>query len=580
MRQVVILAGGKGSRLQERLGGLPKPLIDIGGMPLLERQMLLVKRFGFSHVLLLVNHAADFIVDYCAQRNNWGLDVRCIDDGTPRGTAGATLAVYDLLDDEFLVMYGDTMLEVDLGRFHAFHARDPEAVATLFLHPNDHPHDSDLVDIDDNDVVCGFYPNPHDPSRYYRNLVNAALYWVRKPALQPFIDRTGLLDFGKDLFPELLTRGVRLRGYISPEYIKDAGTPKRLDRVCADLASGKIARAALTQPQPAIFIDRDGTLNEEVDHLRHHEQFQLLPGAEQAVRKLNESDYRVCVVTNQPVVARGECSFADLREIHNKLDTLLGMQGAYIDRLYFCPHHPHKGFPGERPELKFECNCRKPRTGMIEQASIDLNVLLESSWLIGDSSIDVETARNAGLRSIQVETGYAGLDERSWAIPDFRLPDLAHSVTFVLEDFPPLLDYAKQLTMSIEPHSVLLLGGQSRTGKSNLASVLRMALEQRGQRVVVLALDRWLLSEAERTSGVLGRYDLAPVQAFLQQFGSLADAMRLSVPGYRRSNRTQVPAVEALEIKADDVILLEGTVALALSASQAVANVSLSSANR
>ena len=114
MRQAIILAGGKGTRLRERLNGLPKPLIDIVGTPLLERQILLAKQYGFDDILILVNHAAQHIVDFCAQRNNWGINVACIDDGDPRGTAGATLAIMDRLADEFLVIYGDTMLAVDL----------------------------------------------------------------------------------------------------------------------------------------------------------------------------------------------------------------------------------------------------------------------------------------------------------------------------------------------------------------------------------------------------------------------------------------------------------------------------------
>ena len=564
MKQVVILAGGKGTRLQERLGGLPKPLIDIGGMPLLERQVLLARRFGFGEVLLLVSHAADQIVDFCARRNNWGINIRCIDDGMPRGTAGATLAVFEQLHDEFLVMYGDTMLEVDLERFHAFHAQDSDAAATLFLHPNDHPRDSDLVDIDDDGTVLGFHPYPHDESRYYRNLVNAALYWVRKSALASWVGTPGMLDFGKDLFPAMLAQGAGLRGYVSPEYIKDAGTPARLDRVCADLASGKISRSVLSNPQPVVFIDRDGTLNEEVNHLKHHSELHLLPGVAQAIRRLNESDYRCCVVTNQPVVARGECLFADLREIHNKLDWLLGRQGAYVDRLYYCPHHPDKGFAGERPELKTECACRKPGTGMIDQAVVDLNVSRERSWLIGDSSVDMATARNAGIRSILVETGYAGLDYRSWIAPDFSMPDLSQAVNFVLESFPEMLENARRLTEGIEPRSVVLLGGQARSGKSNLASVLRCALEQRGQRTVVLALDRWLLSEDERGDGVLGRYELGRVQVLLEQLCERSKPMSITLPGYHRLERRRVEAVETVSVLPADVVLIEGTVALAL----------------
>ena len=433
MKQAIILAGGKGTRLRERLPDIPKPLVDICGLPLLERQLLLVKQYGFEEVLVLVNHKAGQIEESCASRQSQDIRIKCIDDGHPRGTAGATLAVFDSLADEFLVLYGDTMLEVDLERFHSFHASVPDAAATLFLHPNDHPYDSDLVDVDDSGNVTGFFPYPREDGHYFPNLVNAALYWIRKNALVPWSRAEGTLDFVKDLFPSMLGRGTRILGYKSSEYVKDCGTPDRLDRVRNDFLSGRIRRSSLKVPQPAVFMDRDGTINREVDHLCSPDQFEVLPGVEAAIKRLNASDFRCCVVTNQPVIARGECSLAALRQIHNKMETLLGRRGAFVDRIYYCPHHPDKGFPGEVAEFKFDCQCRKPKTGMIDQAVKELNILREGSWMIGDSSLDIETARRAGLRSILVETGYAGLDNRASALPDATVPDLEAAVAHILD---------------------------------------------------------------------------------------------------------------------------------------------------
>ena len=143
MKQAVILAGGKGTRLRERLGVLPKPLVDICGKPLLERQIGLVKRYGYTHVLLLVSYASRYVIDFCAgSRDRWGLTIDCIEDGQPLGTAGAVLAQSARLEDDFLVIYGDTMMEIDLSRFHAFHSSRTDVAATLLLHPNDHPYDS------------------------------------------------------------------------------------------------------------------------------------------------------------------------------------------------------------------------------------------------------------------------------------------------------------------------------------------------------------------------------------------------------------------------------------------------------
>lgn len=564
MKQAVILAGGKGTRLSERLGGLPKPLIDICGKPLLERQIELLKRHGFTHVLVLVNYGAQHIIEFCNSRDNWDLQIECVDDGEPRGTAGATLAVLPRLEGQFLVIYGDTMLEVDLTRFELYHNSQPDNSVTLFLHPNDHPQDSDLVELDDAGRVLAFHPYPHDPTRYYPNLVNAALYFVRRAALEPWRHAKGPLDFGKDIFPGMLRRGYVLGGYNSPEYIKDCGTPARLDKVCADFISGRIHGASLSVAQAAVFVDRDGTINRTVDFLSHHEQLELLPGVAKAIKRLNKSVYRTVVVTNQPVLARGDCSAADLRQIHNKMETLLGRESAYIDRIYYCPHHPDRGFPGEVAELKVDCNCRKPKTGMIELAKKELNVDASRSWLVGDTSVDMMTARRAGLRSILVETGDAGNDRRHWVTPDFVVPDLLSAVRFILDDYPRLLHMCGTLKGGIKQGGVVLIGGLSRSGKSNFASCLKNSLSSEGRRSVVLSIDRWLRDSDARLPGVLGRYALNEIGALLLTLASRTQPIELQLPIYDKIARKRVTATESCFIDLSDIVILEGTVALAL----------------
>jgi len=564
MKQVVILAGGKGTRLRERLGDLPKPLIDLCGVPLLERQIMLVKRYGFARVLILVNYQAERIVEFCQNNDNWGLNIQCIDDGTPRGTAGAVLEVFDHLGDEFLVMYGDTMLEVDLQRFYRYHTAAAGVAATLFVHPNDHPHDSDLVDTDEQGYITCFHPYPHDLNRYYPNLVNAALYWIRKSALARWRGISdGLLDFGKQVFPAMIAQGFALRAYNSPEYIKDCGTPARLDKVSVDFHSGKIARSALDHEQLAVFTDRDGTLNRQVDHLNSVDQLVLLHGVEEAIRRLNLSEYRVCVVTNQPVIARGECSRETLHQIHNKLETLLGRKGAFLDRIYYCPHHPDRGFESEIPELKIDCDCRKPKTGMIDRAVAELNIVRNRSWMIGDTTTDIALARRAGLKSILLETGYAGLDQKHWVSPDFVMPDLAAAVALILDIYPILVEQIKPLTQNIMPGDVIFVGGQSRSGKTTFASTVRHVLVDRGLRCHLLSTDRWLLSEEDRGDVVLARHAAKNLHAVVKSICNPRErAGTLKLPGYRKDRREHVHSVETLELMPRDVFIVEGVVAL------------------
>jgi histidinol-phosphate phosphatase family protein len=544
MRQAIILAGGKGTRLAARLGGRPKPLVDLGGRPLLEHQLRLLHRFRFEQVLVLVNHRAEQIVEFIDLHRGFGMDVRCIDDGEPLGTAGATLAILDRLEPETLVVYGDTMLEVDLDRFHAFHAQEPGTAATLFLHPNDHPHDSDLVELDDDGRVVAFHPYPHAAGRDHANLVNAALYWVARDALAPHRGRPGPLDFGKDLFPAMLAGGASLRGYNSPEYIKDCGTPERLDKVERHLGSGRIARSSLAHPQAVVFVDRDGTLNEEISHLKHPDQLRLLPGVAEAVRRLNGSEYRVCVATNQPVVARGDVSFAELRAIHDRLETLLGRGGAYLDRIYVCPHHPHRGYAGERPELKIDCACRKPGTGMVDRAGGDFNLDRARSWFVGDTTVDVETARRAGLRSVVVETGYGGRDGRHAVEADYVVPGFGEAVHLILDAHPRLL--ARCEALDVAPGTVALIEGRARSGKGTLAAGLREVLARRGVTAHRVSVDRWL-----------GAPDLGGAAAL----GALVERLAAASWG---PVELPVPGEAAVVVAPGDAVLIEGAGAHAL----------------
>jgi histidinol-phosphate phosphatase family protein len=432
MKQAVILAGGLGTRLRERLGDLPKPMIPFAGKPLLEHQVELCVRHGLRDIVIFACHRADLIQAHFGDGRRWGANISHVVEREPLGTAGAVLAGFEKLADEFAVLYGDTMVNVDLTRLAQAHERSG-AGATLLLHPNNHPLDSDLVETDRDGLVTAFHNRPHPAGRWFQNLVNAGLYVVHKSALAPWAASPVKMDFGRDIFPAMLRRGARLLGYNSPEYIKDIGTPERYDKICAELERGVVEASSLAVPQRAVFLDRDGTLIADKDCLRSAAGVEILPGVPEAVRELNHHGWRAVVVTNQPVIAKGWCDEAELQNIHNKLETLLGNEHAFLDRIYFCPHHPEKGFPGERPELKIRCDCRKPGIGMIRQAVADLNIDLSQSWLIGDTTTDIQTAKNAGLRSVLLQTGAGGGDGKFPVQPDFTVPDLRAAVRLVLK---------------------------------------------------------------------------------------------------------------------------------------------------
>lgn len=428
--QIAIIAGGKGTRLRERIGDLPKPLAPVAGKPILEHQIGMAAAQGAREIVLLTGYGAQAIEEFCGDGSRWGLTIRYRRESAPLGTAGCVLEALELFENEFLVLYGDTMLDIDLRRFLHRH-RESRADATLFAHPNDHPHDSDLLEVDGGALVRAIHPYPHAAEAWHENLVNAAAYVLARPALEPWRERCPSGDFAKHLFPRMLERGHRIAAYRSTEYIKDAGTPERLDKVEGDYLRGRIAQGRAARP--AVFFDRDGTLSASTGLVTRPEELELLPGAAAAVRAVNRAGHLAVLATNQPVIARGECTEAGLRVIHNKLETLLGREGAYLDRIYYCPHHPHAGYAGERPELKIACACRKPAPGLIEQAAAELKIDLARSWMVGDSTMDTLAARNAGIGSALVATGNGGADGRyDEAEPTFRAADAAAAVARIL----------------------------------------------------------------------------------------------------------------------------------------------------
>ena len=433
-RQLIILAGGAGTRLRARLGDLPKPMIPIAGKPLLEHQVELAKKFGFTDLVFFVHYRADLIEKHFGDGKNFGVQIRYVLEKEPLGTAGAVLAGFEKLAERFVVLYGDTMVNVDLNRIWNAHEK-AKVAATLLLHPNDHPFDSDLVEVNSESFVTAFHNRPHAENVWRQNLVNAGLYVLEKSALAEFRNQNseaGILDFGKDIFPAMVRSGEKLLGYNSPEFIKDIGTPERYDKISAQFAAGIVQRSSLATPQRAVFLDRDGTLIPDKDCLRNADELELLPGVAEAIHKLNQAGWRTVVVTNQPVIAKGFCDEAELQKMHNKMETLLGREHVFIDRIYFCPHHPEKGFAGERAELKIECDCRKPKTGMIKRAIADLNIDLSQSWMAGDTTTDLQTAKNAGVKSILLHTGHGGRDAKHKAQPDFTADNLLDAVNLIL----------------------------------------------------------------------------------------------------------------------------------------------------
>ena len=426
--QAVILAGGQGTRLHTINKQLPKPMLPIGGKPLLEHQIDLLRSFGITDIIVLVNHLKEAIQDYFKDGSAHGVTISCYEEAIPLGTVGGVKAIEEKLTGDFLVIYGDVMFDIDIKRLLDFH-RSHTSDCTLVLHPNDHPYDSDLVEIDAQSRITTFHSKPHDPQRYYRNLVNAGVYVFSKRVF-PFLEKDKKADFGKDIFPVLVNK-LNMFGYNTSEYLKDMGTPDRLEKVTHDLRSGKINARNFKNKQQAIFLDRDGVLVEDEEYISTPQQLKLYSFTSSALKKINASGFLAIVITNQPVVARNLCTEEELRIIHNKLDTELGEAHALLDALYYCPHHPDKGFPDENPAYKIDCECRKPKPGMLLDAARDFNIDLSASYFIGDHERDIEAGKRAGVKTIGVLTGQ-GL-KGSTLHPDHTFENVEKAVDFIIQ---------------------------------------------------------------------------------------------------------------------------------------------------
>lgn len=414
--KTVIMAGGKGTRIASVRSDVPKPMIKICGKPILEHQIENLKTCGLTDIILVIGHLGHVIQDYFGDGSKFGVNIEYFVEEHPLGTAGALFKMPQLTED-FLLLCGDVIIDVDFNRFIAFH-KEKKAWASLIAHPNGHPYDSSLLvteiippvekggcPVDTHRVVR--WMAKEDERLYYKNRVNAGIEIISpellKETMKDFVPRHPETPDKIDLDRDVLKRNIpsgKIYAYDTPEYIKDMGTPDRFYETGKDMESGKIHARNLKNKQKAVFLDRDGTINKYVGFLTKPEQFELIEGAAEAIRKINKSGYLTIVVTNQPVIARGDCTWEELKLIHDKMETELGKEGAFVDAIYVCPHHPDKGFEGERPEYKFDCNCRKPKPGLLLQAAKDFNIDLSQSIMIGDSDRDVKAGEAAGCKTI------------------------------------------------------------------------------------------------------------------------------------------------------------------------------------
>lgn len=552
--KAVILAGGKGTRMGELTREIPKPMLTVGGKPILAHQVSLLKKYGIREILILVNHLKEPIIEYFSKNSIEGVDIDFFTEPEPLGTVGGIKEVEQKLQLDFLVIYGDIMINMDLGRLIRYH-RKKKSGCTLVLHPNDHPYDSDLVETDTEGRVCGFHSKPHQEGRYYPNMVNAGVYLLT-PEIFRFLEKGKKADFGSDIFPHIFSQ-INMYGYNTAEYLKDMGTPERWKEVENDYQCGRIERSSYEHKQKAIFLDRDGVINEEISFISKPEDMRLFPFTAEALKQINQSDYKAIIVTNQSVIARNLCTFGELKNIHNKMETELGNSRAKLDAIYICPHHPDRGYPEERSEFKMECLCRKPKPGMLFDAAFDFNLDLSSSFIIGDNERDIMAGVSAGCATVGVMTGY-GL-KRTSILPDYFFSNLKEAVEFIVNE-PYLSVYEKITSRKLPSPAILLVGGKARSGKSTLAAYLKWKFERGGKKVLTIGLDNWIVPEDRRENckNVYDRFQFSRIENDIQH---ILAGLTISLNQYLlHPNRP--PQKISYEYTGQDIVIIEGVVAL------------------
>ena len=423
--KVVILAGGRGKRLGRP--DIPKPMVELSGTPLLEKLIKQLVSFGIFDLYITVGYKRHIIENYFGDGTEFNCKVTYLCEESPLGTAGSVIKNKHIFDEPFLVVYGDLLLDINWKNFVEI-GKNNGGLATLFCHPNSHPFDSDLLNVDENSKIIEIYRKPHNDLAALPNLSNAAIYYLDPDILTYFDTRN--LDWAHDIFPALLSKG-NIYAYNSLEYACDVGTPERLAKGEEHVKLNLPQKLRKCKSKPVVFLDRDGVINKEIGGVLEPKEIKIYPGVAKAIKRLNNLHIPVLCITNQPLIAKGKITERQLIKINNRISSLLAQEtGAFINDWFYCPHHPERGWPGEIECLKILCECRKPKPGLFLAASHQHGINLNRSFMVGDRYCDIEAANLAGVKSILVATGHSGIDKDKFpdTVPDYEVKTLLEAV--------------------------------------------------------------------------------------------------------------------------------------------------------
>jgi D,D-heptose 1,7-bisphosphate phosphatase len=370
--QAVVLVGGLGTRLGALTRTTPKPLLPVGDRPFLAWLIANVERFGFDRILLLAGQHSEQIVKFASDYRGRAR-LECIVEPSPLGTAGALRNAAGRLEPEFLFLNGDSLFDFNFLDLAVRGRTAP--IGGVALRPIADTGRYGRVEVSDR-LVTGFC----EKSQSGPGLINGGVYWLKEEITQR-LPAVGSLE--RDVFPALPP--ASLVGQPYDGFFIDMGVPADYERSQSEIPAHFF--------RPAVFLDRDGTLNEDTGYVHSPDQFRWLPDAMDTIKRLNDLGHLVLAVTNQAGVARGFYCESDVVALHAWMNDQLRPLGAHIDAFYFCPHHPVEGVG----DYRMACDCRKPEPGLVIQAAREWNVDLARSIGCGDKESDSEAWRKAGV---------------------------------------------------------------------------------------------------------------------------------------------------------------------------------------
>ena len=429
--QVVVLMGGLGTRLKDYTKECPKSLVDVSGRPFFDYQLDLLCAWGFKKFVFLIGYRADMIEEHFGDGSNRGISISYSYDGEKLlGTGGAVRRALKLLEDDFLLLYGDSFMDIDyaetLYRYERGKAAGAKALMSV-LRNNDRFDKSNVVM--DSGRIKLYDKHKTTPEMDHID------YGVCMYERSLFEDRAENEAFDiAEILHDLSLKG-ELAAQVVTKRFYEIGSPASLAECSAYM------NRRYRENHPAVFVDRDGVINEivwnedieQLDSPMKVSELRFLPGVADALKMIKEKGYYIFVVTNQPGAAKGKTDLATLYDINTYMIDSLSKEGVEIDDLFMCPHYPKELPLTKEKFLIKKCNCRKPEPGLIYRAMRKYNIDMTRSFMIGDSCTDVSAGAAVGLSTIFTGDLKCDLCKKLGDLsPDFVAKDLFDAA----EDLP------------------------------------------------------------------------------------------------------------------------------------------------